>query len=91
MLAEITTGGNRNDVIRLIPLIRLGQAVPPIHGKRGQALRRPKCLYADRGYDHEVYRDKAHRFQITSALARRGTEHGSGLGVHRWVAEERSR
>jgi hypothetical protein len=83
-LAAITTGGNRNDVTQLIPLI---QAVPPIRGKRGQPLRRPKHLYADRGYDHEVYRDKARRFQITPHLARRGTGHGSGLGVYRWVVE----
>jgi hypothetical protein len=25
--------------------------------------------------------------QITPHIARRGTEHGSGLGVHRWVVE----
>ncbi|MFD9444490.1 transposase [Streptomyces sp. NPDC060006] len=79
-LAAITTGGNRNDVTQLIPLI---QAVPPIRGKRGQPLRRPKRLYADRGYDHEVYRDKVRRFQITPHLARRGTGHGSGRGVYR--------
>jgi hypothetical protein len=83
-LAAITTGGNRNDVTQLIPLI---QAVPPIRGRRGQPLRRPKYLYADRGYDHEVYRDKVRRFQITPHLARRGTGHGSGLGVYRWVVE----
>jgi hypothetical protein len=70
-LAAITTGGNRNDVTRLIPLI---QAVPPIRGKRGQPpRRRPRYLYADRGYDHEVYRDKVRRFQITPHIARRGT------------------
>ena len=56
-------------------------------GKRGQPLRRPRYLYADRGYDHEVYRDKVRRFQITPHLARRGTGHGSGLGVYRWVVE----
>ncbi|MFF4504229.1 IS5 family transposase [Streptomyces sp. NPDC001401] len=83
-LAAITTGGNRNDITQLIPLI---QAVPPIRGKRGQPLRRPRYLYADRGYDHEVYRDKVRRFQITPRLARRGTGHGSGLGVYRWVVE----
>ena len=60
---------------------------PPIRGKGGQPLRRPKHLYADRGYDHEVYRDKVRRFQITPHLARRGTGHGSGLGVYRWVVE----
>ncbi|WP_274911129.1 IS5 family transposase [Streptomyces sp. WZ-12] len=83
-LAVTLTGGNRNDVTQLIPLVR---AVPPIRGKRGQPLRRPKHLYADRGYDHESYRDQVRRFEITPHIARRGTEHGSGLGVHRWVVE----
>jgi transposase len=83
-LATTLTGGNRNDVTQLIPLI---QAVPPIRGKRGRPLQRPRRIYADRGYDHEVYRDKVRRFQITPHIAQRGTEHGSGLGVHRWVVE----
>lgn len=43
-LAATLTGGNRNDVAQLIPLIR---AVPPTRGKRGQPLRRPKHLYAE--------------------------------------------
>jgi transposase len=43
--------------------------------------------YAERGYDHEVYRDKVRRFEITAHIARRDTEHGCGLGVHRWVVE----
>ncbi|MFD3621645.1 IS5 family transposase [Streptomyces sp. NPDC058676] len=83
-LATITTSGNRNDVTRLIPLI---EAVPPIRGKRGQPLRRPRHLYADRGYNHDLYRDRVRRFEITPHIARRGTEHGSGLGVYRWVVE----
>jgi transposase len=83
-LAAITTGGNRNDVTPLIPLI---QAVPPIRGKQGRPLQRPKHLYADRGYDHDVYRDKVRRFEITPHIAHRGIDHGSGLGVHRWVVE----
>jgi IS5 family transposase len=78
-LAVTLAGGNRNDVTQLIPLI---EAVPPIRGKRGQPLRRPRHLYADRGYDQDLYRDKLRRFQITPHIARRGTEHGSGLGVH---------
>ena len=69
-LATTLTGGNRNDVTRL---------VPPIRGKRGQPLRRPKHLYADRGYDHESYRDQVRRFEITPHIARCGTGHGSGL------------
>ncbi|WP_449657645.1 IS5 family transposase [Streptomyces doebereineriae] len=83
-LATITTGGNRNDVTQLIPLI---EAVPPIRGKRGQPLRRPRHLYADRGYDHDLYRDRVRRFEVTPHIARRGIEHGSGLGVYRWVVE----
>lgn len=83
-LATTLTGGNRNDVTQLIPLI---EAVPQIRGKRGRPLQRPRHLYADRGYDHEIYRDQVRRFQITPHIARRGTEHGSGLGVHRWVVE----
>lgn len=83
-LAAVTTGGCRNDVTQLIPLI---QAVPPIRGRRGLPLRRAERLYADRGCDHEVYRDEVRRFQITSHIARRGTGHCSGLGVYRWVVE----
>ena len=83
-LAVTLTGGNRNDVTQLIPLI---QAVPPIRGKQGRPLQRPRHLYADRGYDHEMYRDRVCRFQISLHIARRGTEHGCGLGVHRWVVE----
>lgn len=83
-VAAITTGGNRNDVTRLIPL---AQAVPPIRGERRQPLRRPKHLYVDRGYGHEVYRNKARRFQLTPHIARRGIGHGSGLGGYRWVVE----
>ena len=78
------TGGERNDVTQLIPLV---QAVPPIRGKADQPLDRPRRIYADRGYGHEVYRDRVRRFQITPVIARFGTEHGSGFGAHRWVVE----
>ncbi|MER6565227.1 IS5 family transposase [Streptomyces sp. NPDC001093] len=83
-LAVTLTGGNRNDVTQLIPLI---QAVPPIHGRCGQLLRRPRRLYADRGYGHDVHRGRVRRLEITPIIARRGTGHGSGLGIHRWVVE----
>ncbi len=83
-LAAITTGGNRNDVTQLLPLI---QAIPPVRGVRGRPRQRPRHLYADRGYDHESYRDQVRALQITPHIARRGTEHGSGLGVYRWVVE----
>ncbi|MEU6516326.1 IS5 family transposase [Streptomyces sp. NPDC046978] len=84
-LAVSLTGGNRNDVTQLIPLV---QAVPPVRGRRGRPRRRPVALYADRGYDHAKYRKQVQALGITPVIARRGTDHGSGLGVHRWVVEQ---
>ncbi|MFE3907908.1 IS5 family transposase [Streptomyces sp. NPDC059153] len=81
-LAATVTGGNRNDVTQLLPLIH---AVPPIRGKRGRPRRRPDVLYADRGYDHDIYRRQICELGIRPLIARRGTEHGSGLGKNRWV------
>lgn len=79
------TGGNRNDVTQLMPLI---EAVPPVRGRRGRPRRQPDTIYADRGYDHDKYRKQVRAVGITPVIARRGTEHGSGLGVHRWVVEQ---
>ena len=75
------TGGNRNDITQLIPLI---EAVPPIRGRRGRPRRKPRELFADRGYDHDKYRRLLRARGITPRFARRGTAHGSGLGRHRW-------
>ena len=84
-LAVSLTGGNRNDVAQLIPLV---QALPLVRGRCGRPRRRPDRLYADRGYDHDKYRRQVRAVGITPVIARRGTEHGSGLGVHRWVVEQ---
>ncbi|ONK09598.1 hypothetical protein STBA_02990 [Streptomyces sp. MP131-18] len=43
------------------------RALSPIRGKRCQPLRRPKHLRADRGYDHESYRDQVRRFEMIRA------------------------
>jgi len=83
-LAATVTGGNRNDVTQLFPL---SEAVPPIRGKRGRPRRRPDVLYADRGYDHDIYRRQVRELGIRPVIARRGTDHGSGLGKSRWVVE----
>jgi IS5 family transposase len=45
-------------------------------------------LYADRGYDHDTYRRQVRAKGIRPHIARRGTTHGSGLGVHRYVVEQ---
>ncbi|WP_329538556.1 IS5 family transposase (plasmid) [Streptomyces sp. NBC_01450] len=84
-LAASLTGGNRNDVTQLMPLI---EAIPPVRGRRGRPRRRPVRLYADRAYDHDKYRRQVRAVGITPVIARRGTEHGSGLGIHRWVVEQ---
>lgn len=78
------TGGNRNDVTQLVPLL---DAVPPVRGLVGRPRRRPDRLFADRGYDHDCYRREVRKRAIEPLIARRGTEHGSGLGVFRWVVE----
>jgi hypothetical protein len=51
LLAVILTGGHRNDVTQLLPLL---DAIPPIRGLRGRPRRRPGKVYADRGYDHNA-------------------------------------
>lgn len=67
------------------------QAVPPVRGKRGRPRRRPNVALGDRGYDHDKYRRLAWDFGwdlgVKPLIARRGTEHGSGLGTQRWVVE----
>ena len=79
------TGGQRNDVTQLMPLI---EAIPPVRGRRGRPRQRPGRVYADRGYDHDKYRQQVRDKGITPVIARRGTGHGSGLGVHCWVVEQ---
>ena len=76
-LSWSVTGGNRNDVTQLIPLV---ERIPPVGGKVGRPRRRPNRVAADRGYDHDKYRRELRRRRITPEIARRQTEHGSGLG-----------
>ncbi|KUN74045.1 transposase [Streptomyces canus] len=83
-LAVTLTGGNRHDITQFLPLL---DAVPPIRGRRGRTRRRPRRLYADRGYDFDRYRRLLWRRGIKPLTARRGVAHGSGLGKVRWVVE----
>jgi transposase len=71
-------------VTQLLPLL---DAIPPIRGRVGRPLRRPRRLFADRGYDHDKYRRLLWARGIRPMIARRGVVHGSGLGTHRWVVE----
>jgi hypothetical protein len=78
------TGGNRNDVTQLLPLI---DKIPPVPGRRGRPRQRPDQVFADRAYDHDKYRRAVRAKGIRPRIARRGQPHGSGLGVYRWVIE----
>ncbi len=85
-LAVSLTGGNRNDVTQLIPLLERLHG-RPVSGRRGRPRRAPERLVADRGYDHDKYRRLLRARGITPVIARRGTGHGSGIGRQRWVVE----
>ena len=78
------TGGNRNDVTQLLPLL---EAIPKIRSTRGRPAQRPRRVYADRGYDHDSHRAKVRALGVTPVIARRGAGHGSGLGTKRWSVE----
>ncbi|MFJ6613792.1 transposase [Streptomyces sp. NPDC091289] len=83
-LAVIHTGGNRYDVTQLPPLID----AHPAGQRQGRSpatqarlpLRRPRVR-------HDIYGDQVRQRRTASAIARRGTLHGTGLGTYRWVVE----
>lgn len=75
-LAATLTGGNRNDVTQLV---RLLEEIPPVRDKRGRPRRRPDVVLGDHGYDHDRYRRLVWDLGVKPLIARRGTEHGSGL------------
>jgi transposase len=83
-LSFVVTGANTHDVTQLLPLVEL---VPPVRGKVGKPRQRPACVQGDRGYDSEPHRDRLRKKGITPILAKRYTEHGSGLGKTRWIIE----
>ncbi len=83
-LAVSLTGGNRNDVTRLLPLL---DKIPSVAGTVGRPRHRPDALLADRGYDHDKYRRLLWQRGIRPVIAERGQPHGTGLGIFRYVVE----
>lgn len=61
-LAVTLTGGNRNDVTQLIPLL---EAVFPVRGIRGRPRRRPDVVLGDRDYDCDKYRRLVRKLGVT--------------------------
>ena len=70
---------------QLIPLV---EAIPPVRGKPGAPLRKPKQVMGDRAYHDDGRRMSLSCRGIATAIARRGQPHGSGLGIFRYVAEQ---
>ena len=84
-LAIRTAGANASDHRQILPLVALD--FPKVGGKPGRPKERPDVLYADRGYDSDSTRLVLRWLGIEPRIARRRTEHGSGLGKVRWVVE----
>jgi transposase len=61
--------------------------MPPLRGRPGRPVRKPRLIQGDRGYDSQPHRDALQRRGIKTELAKRRTPHGSGLGRTRWVVE----
>jgi IS5 family transposase len=80
LLAWSVTGANRNDVTQLLPLV---DAIPHVQGHTGRPRHRPERVIADRGYDHDKYRRQLRARGLRHSIARRQTDHGSGLGMNR--------
>ncbi|MDQ1040533.1 hypothetical protein QFZ75_006949 [Streptomyces sp. V3I8] len=79
------TGGNRNDVTQLLPLL---DKIPAVTGRIGRPRPRPDTLLADRGYDHDTYRRLLWQRGIRPVIAKRGGEpRGTGPGIFRYVVE----
>ena len=83
-LVATLTAANRNDITELLPLV---DAFPPLRGRPGRPVRKPGLIQGDRGYDSQPHRHALHRRGIRTQLAKRRTDHGSGLGRTRWVVE----
>lgn len=69
---------------QLLPLV---DGIPPLRGRPGRPLRKPRLVQGDRAYDSQPHRDQLEQRGIASQLAKRGRPHGSGLGRTRWVVE----
>lgn len=78
------TAANRHDVTQLLELVDRVAPVGP-HGRF-----RPGVLLADRAYDSRRHRAELRERGITPRIAKRNTDHGSGLGKERWVIERTS-
>lgn len=79
------TGANVHESEMAIALI---DGIPSIKQPRGRPRKRPEEVLADRAYDaEEKIRQPLRQRKVTPLIAKRRTEHGSGLGKYRYVVE----
>lgn len=83
-LAIKTTAANVHDSRLAVPMV---QSLPSIQGPRGRPRRKPGSLLGDRAYGAAWIIAGLKAMRIRPLLAKRGTEHGSGLGRWRYVVE----
>ena len=83
-LAGDITPANAPEVQQLLPLV---DGAGPLNETTGEPVHRPAAVYGDRAFDSEPHREELRARAIDPVLARRYTEHGSGLGKFRWVVE----
>jgi len=83
-LVVAVTGANAADATQLLPLV---DSIPDLSGPQGDKPTKPEELYADRAYDSEPHRQALRERGIEPKIPKRRTEHGSGLGIYRWVVE----
>jgi transposase len=83
-LARDITPANTPEIKELLPLV---DSAGPINEETLEPEHRPAKVYADRAYDSEPHRQKLRQRGIDPKLAKRYSEHGSGLGKYRWVVE----
>lgn len=83
-LAILTAGANASDHTQIFPILL---DFPRVGGKPGRPKELPDEVYADRGYDSDDTRALLAWLGIEPNIARRNSEHGSGLGKVRWVVE----
>ena len=82
-LAGDVTPANVPEVKELLPLL---DTCGPLD-EAGEPQRRPDEVDGDRAFDSEPHREELRKRGVEPKLAKRRTEHGSGLGVCRWVVE----
>ena len=79
-----TDGANVSDHAQILPVVI---DFPKVGGKPGWPKQAPDELYASCGYDSDATRALLAWMGIEPHIARRNTEHGSGLSKTRWVVE----